>query len=154
MVRLDDLHPDMAANLLALELPQIEPADWITPPPLAEATVALVTTAGLARRDDRRFTPGAVEYRLIPGDTDPADLQMSHFSVNFDRSAFQQDYNVAFPIDRLRELVEAGEVGAVAPHHYSFMGALPDATRLERTGEEVGRLLKEAGVDAAFLTPV
>lgn len=154
MVRLDDLHPDMAANLLALELPQLEPAPWITPPLLAEATVALVTTAGLARRDDRRFTPGAVEYRLIPGDTDPADLQMSHFSVNFDRSAFQQDYNVAFPIDRLRELVDMGEVGAIAPHHYSFMGALPDATRLEQTGTEVGRLLREAGVDAAFLTPV
>jgi len=154
MVRLDDLHPDMAKNLLSLELPQLQGAEWITPPPLAEATIAIVTTAGLARADDRPFSPGALEYRLIPGEIDPADLRMSHLSVNFDRSAWQQDHNVAFPLDRLRELAAAGEIGAVAPHHYSFMGAQPQPARLEQTGEEVGRLLREAGVDAAFLTPV
>lgn len=154
MVRLDDLHPDMANNLRNLELPQIEPAPWITPKPLKEATIAIVTTAGLARRDDRPFSPGALEYRLIPGDAPLADVQMSHFSVNFDRSAWQQDHNIAFPIDRLRELAAAGEIGAVAPHHYSLMGAQPQPARLEAAGEGVGRLLKEAGVDAAFLTPV
>ena len=154
MVRLDDLHPDMANNLRNLELPQVEPAPWVTPPPLAEATVAIVTTAGLTRADDRRFSPGALEYRLIPGEIKAADLRMSHASVNFDRSAFQQDYNVVFPLDRLNELAEAGEVGAVAEHHYSFMGAQPNPERLEETGTEVGRLLKEAGVDIAFLTPV
>ncbi len=154
MVRLADLHPDMAKTLLGLELPQLAGADWITPPPLNEATIAIVTTAGLSRRDDRPFTPGALEYRLIPGDTKPADLLMSHLSVNFDRSGWQQDHNIAIPIDRLRELADVGEIGGVAPHHYSFMGAQREPARLEAVGEEVGRLLREAGVDAAFLTPV
>ena len=154
MVRTSDMHPDMAKNLLALELPQIDPAPWKTTKPLAESTIAIVTTAGLHRRDDRPFAPGTTEYRLIPGDIDAADLQMSHASVNFDRSGFQQDINVVFPIERLRELAEAGVIGGVARYHYSFMGAQPQPARLKNTGEEVGRLLAEDGVDAAFLTPV
>ena len=154
MVRMDDLHPDMANNLLSLPLPEIEPQPWITPKPLAESTVAIVTTAGLHRHDDHPFNPGAMEYRLIPGETNYNDLRMSHLSVNFDRSGFQQDVNTVFPLERLRELVAEGAVGAVSRYHYSFMGAQPDPTRLERIGEEVGRLLADDGVDAAFLTPV
>lgn len=154
MVRLSDLHPQMAENLLSLELPQIEPAPWKTPKPLAQSTIAIVTTAGLHRHDDRPFPPGSNEYRLIPGDADPADLRMSHTSVNFDRSGFQQDINVVFPIERLRELAADGVIGGVAPRHYSFMGAQAQPTRLQNTGEEIGKLLAADGVDAAFLTPV
>jgi hypothetical protein len=47
-------------------------------------------------------------YRVIPAETPASDLVMSHISVNFDRTGFQQDLNVAFPIDRLRELVAGG----------------------------------------------
>ncbi len=154
MVRTSDMHPDMASNLLSLPLPEIKPQDWIRPRPLAETTVAIATTAGLHARDDRPFNPGSVEYRLIPGQIDFADLRMSHLSVNFDRSGFQQDTNTVFPIERLRELAEQGVIGGISRYHYSFMGAQPDPTRLEQTGEEIGRLLAEDGVDAAFLTPV
>ncbi len=154
MVRTEDMHPDMARNLLSLPLPEIEPQAWISPRPLAETTVAIVTTAGLHPSGDRPFNPGSVEYRLVPGDIDFADLRMSHLSVNFDRSGFQQDINTVFPLERLRELAEAGVIGGVSRYHYSFMGAQPEPTRLERTGEEIGRLLAEDGVDAAFLTPV
>ena len=154
MVRMDDLHPDMANNLLNLPLPEIEPQPWITPKPLAESTVAIVTTAGLHAAGDRPFNPGSNEYRLIPGDIDYADLRMSHLSVNFDRSGFQQDINTVFPLERLRELEADGVVGGISRYHYSFMGAQADPTNLESTGEDIGRLLAEDGVDAAFLTPV
>ncbi len=154
MVRTSDMHPDMAKNLLSLPLPEIEPQPWITPRPLSESTVAIVTTAGMHAHDDRPFNPGSVEYRLIRGDIDFADLRMSHLSVNFDRSGFQQDINTVFPLERLRELVDQGVVGGVSRYHYSFMGAQPEPTRLEKTGEEIGRLLAVDGVNAAFLTPV
>ena len=50
----------------------------------------------------------------------------------FDRTGFQEDHNVVLPIDRLNELAAAGEIGAIASIHYSFMGAThPD--KLERT---------------------
>ncbi len=154
MVRTSDMHPDMAKNLLSLPLPQIEPQAWIPARPLSEHQVAIVTTAGMHPSGDRPFNPGSVEYRLIPGDVDFADLRMSHLSVNFDRSGFQQDINTVFPLERLRELAADGTIAGISRYHYSFMGAQPDPTRLEKTGEEIGRLLAEDGVTAAFLTPV
>ncbi|MEM9564841.1 MAG: glycine/sarcosine/betaine reductase selenoprotein B family protein [Actinomycetota bacterium] len=156
MVRLGDLHASEAEFIrgLADAMRPLDPAPWIEPPPLVDTTVAIVSTAGLHRRDDARFTPGAVDYRLLPADVDVGDLVVSHVSTNFDRSAYQQDPNIWFPIDRLRELAEAGEIGGVASWHYSFMGAQPNHEALAVTGEEVGRLLAADGVDVVLLVPV
>ncbi len=156
MVRLADLHPEEGNKLakVAASLPVVAPGPWLTPPPLGEATVAIVTTSGIHRRSDRPFQPGVGEYRIIPDDIDPTDLVMSHMSVNFDRTAFQQDPNVMFPLDRLRDMARDGEVGGVSRWHYSFMGAVPTPLLLETTGQEVGRLLRDDGVDVAILAPV
>lgn len=156
MVRLSDLHPSEAEFLQgwADAMQPIEAAPWIEPRPLAESTVAIVSTAGLHRREDARFTPGAIDYRLLPADVDVGDLVASHVSTNFDRSAYQQDPNIWFPIDRLNELTDAGEIGGVSNWHYSFMGAQPNHEALAVTGEEVGRLLAADGVDVVLLVPV
>lgn len=135
-------------------MPRVEPPRWVTPPPITQATVAIVSTAGMHRRGDPAFTPGAIDYRILPGDVDFGDVVLSHISANFDRSAFQQDPNVMFPLDRLREMAGAGEIGGVANWHYSFMGAMPDPSRFDETGSEVGRLLAADGVDVALLVPV
>lgn len=122
--------------------------------PLARCRLALVTTAGLHRRGDRLFGPGDQTYRVIPSDTPSADIVQSHTSLGFDRTAIMRDLNVTFPIDRARELVARGELGGLAPHSYSFMGALRDAARVEReTGPEVGRRLRDEGADLALITP-
>ena len=156
MVRLSDLHESEAEHMRAraAAMTPVEPAPWITPKPLHEATVAIVSTAGLHRRSDPPFTVGATDYRLIPGDVDFGDCVLSHISANFDRSAFQQDPNISFPLDRLREMASAGEIGAVASWHYSFMGAQPNHAALAPSGEEVGRLLAADGVDIALLVPI
>lgn len=156
MVRLSDLDRAQADHLRAraASMPEMEPGEWRTAPPLAESTVAIVSTAGLHRRSDPPFSPGAVDYRLLPGDLDWADVVLSHVSANFDRSAFQQDPNVSFPLDRLREMAAAGEIGGVSRWHYSFMGAVPDPLLLEDTGVEVGRLLAADSIDVALLIPV
>ena len=78
---------------------------------------------------------------------------MSHSSVNFDRSGFQEDVNVVFPLERLRELEAGGEIGAVSGFHYSFMGAAP-IRGLEPKARELAVLLKKDRVDAVLLTPV
>lgn len=156
MVRLSDLHESEAAHLQARAdaMPEIPAGEWVTPKPLRESTVAIISTAGMHRRDDPPFTVGATDYRLLPGDVDFADVMLSHISANFDRSAFQQDPNIMMPLDRLREMVAAGEIGAVAPRHYSFMGAMPDPSNFEATGTEVGKFLAADGVDVALLIPV
>jgi D-proline reductase (dithiol) PrdB len=125
---------------------------------LSDSTVAIVTTAGLHLRDDQPFNrdhPGGEStYRIIPSNSDTADIVQSHFSIGFDRTAIYRDINITFPIDRMRELAERGKIGNVAPNHYSFMGALRDCTIVaEQTGPEVAQRLKDEGVNLVFLTP-
>jgi D-proline reductase (dithiol) PrdB len=153
MVRLADLPPAMAENLRNLELPQFDATPWVMPPPLPGARVAIVTTAGLHTSHDANFNPGSGQYRVIPGDIDPAELLMTHVSVNFDRSGFQQDVNVVFPLEHLHAMQQAGAIESLARWHYSFMGAT-DPARMAESGPEVGRLLKEDRVDVALLVPV
>ena len=155
MVRLAELPEwDRKAKLEKVkELTGFDERPWVSPPPLDQCRIAIVTTAGVHRKGDRPFGPGATDYRIIPGDTKASNLLMSHQSVNFDRTGFQQDHNVAFPIDRLRELVEQGVVGSMAAMHYSFMGAFPpDAA--EPHARHLAGLLKQDAVDAALLVPV
>ena len=78
---------------------------------------------------------------------------MSHISTNFDRTGFQQDWNVVFPLDRLRALAEAGDIGHVAQYHYSFMGAT-DPAAMEPRARELAQIMRVEGVDAALLIPV
>ena len=155
MPRLDRLPEGNRKNLLALPV-QVNESTPFAPlrRPLAAGRVAIVTTAGLHRRGDKPFGPGEQTYRLIAADTPTVDIVQSHTSLGFDRVAIMRDVNISFPIDRLRELVARGELGALAPNHYSFMGAQRDVKRIEQeTGPDVGRLLREAGVEAALITP-
>ena len=131
----------------------LESTSWVLPSDIRQAKVAIISTAGLHRSSDARFLDGETDYRIIPGDFDAADLVMSHRSVNFDRSGFQQDVNVVFPLEHLRKLAAQGEIGSVATWHYSFMGAA-NPIRLQTSGAQVGRLLREDGVSAALLFPV
>jgi D-proline reductase (dithiol) PrdB len=135
------------------DFPDFGETPWAAGPPLAQRRVAIVTTAGLHLRGDRPFDSGAADYRVIPGEAPAADLIMSHVSVNFDRSGFQEDLNVVFPLERLRELAAEGVVASVADVHYSFMGAT-QMRALEAKAGELAGLLKKDRVDAVLLSPV
>ena len=158
MVRLTDLSATERENHLKRidNLPRFTSRPWVKGKPLAQRRVAIVTTAGLHLRGDTAFDTGGmgIDYRVIPGEVVAADLVMSHLSVNFDRSGFQSDWNVVFPIERLRELVREGIVGAAAAFHYSFMGAIAQVARYEAKARELAGLLKQDRVDAVLLTPV
>lgn len=155
MVRLADLPDWDRQNKLEKlkELSGFDAAPWVRPPPLAVCRVAIVTTAGLHRRGDRPFGSGATDYRIIPGETKAAELVMSHQSVNFDRTGFQEDHNIAFPIDRLNELAQRKVIKSVAAFHYSFMGAT-QIRDLAPKAKELAGLLKDDKVDAVLLTPI
>jgi D-proline reductase (dithiol) PrdB len=158
MVRLAELSPADSENMLKKvpTLPKFEGRPWATGPALPMRRVVIVTTAGVHVRGDRPFGGGAagMDYRVIPGSVEAGELVMSHTSVNFDRSGFQQDWNVAFPLDRLHELARDGQVGSVADFHYSFMGAVSPVTSYEPKARELAALLKRDRVDAVLLSPV
>ena len=102
MVHLSEIPEKLRNGLVNQDLPEFETTPWAAGPPLAERRIALITTAGLHRKDDPPFALGSGDYRIIPSDADMDDLVMSHISTNFDGTGFYRDLNVPFPIDRLR----------------------------------------------------
>ncbi|CAN5842885.1 hypothetical protein BH11PSE3_BH11PSE3_11180 [soil metagenome] len=154
MVRLLNLPDVEQRHLLAKPCVRLPGEPFVDGPPPRQRRVAIVTTAGIHRRDQAAFGIGDTGYRVIPGDVSAGDLVMSHTSVNFDRTGFQQDTNVVFPIDRLRALAEAGEIGSLARYHYALMGALWEPAEIETTARAVAGFLKQDQVDAALLVPV
>jgi D-proline reductase (dithiol) PrdB len=153
MARMTDLPQATQTNMANLECPRFETTPFVSGPPLAERRVAVVTSAGLVRRGERPFVSGDVDYRVLPADTSASQILMSHASVNFDRTAFQRDINVVFPLDRLRTMEVAGTIGSLAATHYSFMGAT-DPRAMEANARAVAGRLKSDRVDAVLLTPV
>ncbi|MGH8986800.1 MAG: glycine/sarcosine/betaine reductase selenoprotein B family protein [Acidimicrobiia bacterium] len=145
---------EMRQAVVDVPVPEFETSAFTSPPALSEATVALVTTAGLMR-------PGE-EWVPQEGDTgfkvfarDERDLVVGHQSTNFDRTGIAADRNVAYPIDRLEELAVEGVIGGVAPRHLSFTGPVMDLTTLViDSGPAAGALLRGDGVDVVLLTPV
>jgi D-proline reductase (dithiol) PrdB len=153
VTRLTDLPPPQAQRLAGLECPDFATRPWVTGPALSHCRVAIVSSAGLVVRGDDPFRGRDADYRVIPGDTRPDDLLISHISINFDRTGFQEDWNVVFPLDRLRELAAEGVIGSVARTHYSFMGAT-DPVQMEPNARELAGRLKRDQVDAVILSPV
>ena len=159
MPRLETLSEVQRRTLEFFPCHEHDTAPWVKlSKPLSQCKVALVTSAGLHLRDDKPFNRddpgGEFSYRVIPSDCDPADVVQSHFSIGFDHTGIYRDLNVTFPVDRLRELTERGEIGSLSANYYSFMGALRDPGRvIAETGPEVARQLAAEGVDVALLTP-
>lgn len=153
MARLSDLPASVRAALEGLDCPRFDTDPWVDGPPLAERRVAIVSTAGLHHRGERPFTVGASDYRVIDGEVPVNELVMSHVSTNFDRSGFQQDVNVVFPIERLRELAAQRRIGSVATYHYSFMGATAPE-QMASTAAHLAPMLAADDVDAILLAPV
>lgn len=154
MVRMADLPKIEQKILLDMKGPTFESRPWVNGPPLSQRRVALITTAGLHKRTDRPFQMGQPDfYRVIPSDTKDKEIVMSHGAASFDRSGYQQDLNVVFPLDRLRELADDGVIGSVADYHYSF-GTPLTLKESEMAGKELSDLFKKDQVNAVLLLPV
>lgn len=153
MARMEDLVASEQAHMRSLALATFDTEPWADGPPLNERRVAIVTTAGLSLRGEDAFGLGAADYRVIPAEAESGDILMNHVSVNFDRTGFQDDVNVVFPIDRLRDMAADGEIGSVAEFHYSFMGAT-DPALLEDSARALAGMMREDRVNAVLLSPV
>jgi D-proline reductase (dithiol) PrdB len=119
---------------------------------LQTACVALVTTGGVHLRSDSPFAGiGDASYRVIPGIVRADELTASH--PFFEAEDLEQDIDAIFPLTRLQELQRLGDIGQVAPQHFSFMGVVPHWQRVEMQAREVAEQLTRAKVDAVILTP-
>src|SRR5204863_4535068 len=97
---------------------------------------------------------GDASFRMIPSDVDPRRLTITH--RYYDHRSADRDVNVVLPLQRLRELIDEGRVGAIAPRAYSFMGHIDGRhlpTLIERTAPMVADRPLADGADAAFVSP-
>lgn len=88
---------------------------------LSTATVTLVSATGVYGPDQEAFPtedPGDTTYRVIAGNTEARSLRIAHH--HYDHSEADDDPNIVFPIDSLRELAGEGVIGAVNDSHYSY----------------------------------
>jgi len=129
--------------------------------PLADCTVALVTTAGVARNDDRPFDQegerrnpwwGDPSFREIPFGTTERDVRLYHLHI--DPRFGEADLDVVLPMRRLADLADQRVVGKAAQRHYSLMGFILDPDVLVgQTAPAVADGMHADGVDAAALVP-
>jgi D-proline reductase (dithiol) PrdB len=139
---------------------RIEPVPW-TPlgKPLSQCRLALVSSAAFVMSGqspfDRSARGGDVSFRDIPSAVDVHDLVDTHRSQSFDHTGVRQDPNLAFPMDRVRELVQRGRIGSINHRHLSFMGSITAPGRLVcAAAPEMARRLRTDRVDIALLVPV
>ena len=130
--------------------------------PVSESRLAIVSTAGLAVRGDRPFDVdgerrnpwwGDPSYREIPVGTRTGDVQVGHLHI--DVRVVEEDLDCVLPLTRAAELQAAGELGALAPTHFSFMGYLlrPDEFLRSSVPAMIERLRSEE-VEIVLLVPV
>lgn len=144
----------------AREEPGVIPFTPLTKP-LSECTVALVTTAGVARNDDRPFDQegerrnpwwGDPSFRTIPLGTTEKDIRLYHMHI--DHRFGEADLDVVLPMRRLAELAGEGVIGRPANTHYSMMGYILDPTELvEKTAPAIAESMRAEQIDAAALAP-
>ena len=95
---------------------------------LKECRVALVSTSGAYVEGMQPFSENDLTFRLIPTDTDTKTIRF--VPGHFDTTQGAEDPNIMFPLDRLRELVENGEIGSLSENHIS-MGLTTELRKLK-----------------------
>jgi D-proline reductase (dithiol) PrdB len=129
--------------------------------PLRQSKVALISSAGIALKTDRPFDQegerqnpwwGDPSYRVIPAAATEADVRLYHMHI--DPRPAQQDLNCLFPLARLKELENLGEIGASAGQHFSMMGyILQPETLLRETVPAMIHDLRAERADVVVLVP-
>ena len=123
---------------------------------LAKSTVALVTAGGVHLRDQEPFNIsdelGDLGYRIIPEDVDSSQLMVTHH--HYDHSDADQDINVVFPIDALRDLQREGFIREIAKKHVGYMGYTMQLKAMyEGTAREIANEIdKGSRADLVVLT--
>ena len=127
--------------------------------PLSLCRLALMSSAGFVLPNQQRFDDsikgGDPSFREIPLGTNTSQLVESHRSQSFNHNGLRKDPNLAFPLDRLKELAASGRVGSLNERHLSFMGSITAPGHfIKETVPAAAQKLAEDRVDVVLLVPV
>ena len=134
------------------------PPSWAPPPvDLHRTRLTLIGSGGIYPRGQTPFDAehplGDYTYRALASDTDLATTRIAH--DHYDNAAAREDRNAVYPLDRLRELASAGEIGGLTARVFTFMGYQPDyVTLIERFIPSLLDAVMLEQPDAALLVPV
>jgi len=122
---------------------------------LSKSTIAIVTAGGVHLKDQEAFKIsdelGDLTYREIPQDVDSGDLMVSHH--HYDHSDADEDINVVFPIDVLRDLQAEGFIGDIAKKHIGYGYSQQLKAMYEGTAREIANQIdRTSRADAVVLT--
>jgi D-proline reductase (dithiol) PrdB len=85
-------------------------------------------------------------------DTPPEAMKVRH--SGYDIRGVLRDRNVAFPLDRLRELKNRGKIGELHKSAYSFIGACSQNLLRNESAPHWLKQFQSEGIEAALLVPV
>jgi len=129
--------------------------------PLAQTTIALVTSAGISLKSDPPFDMerekretfwGDRSYRRIPRGTTEKDVNVNHLHIN--TKYILQDINVMLPLTRMAEFEHESVIGHLAPTSYSFYGFQMESNDfIHEAIEPMSGQMRTEGVEAVLLTP-
>ena len=123
---------------------------------LSKSTIAIVTAGGVHLKDQEPFNIadelGDLTYRVITEDVDSSQLMVTHH--HYDHADADEDINVVFPVDVLRDLHAEGFIGGVAKKHVGYMGYTMQLKAMyEGTAPEIANEIdKGSRADAVVLT--
>jgi len=131
-------------------------AEYDSPPPIADlkkAKVAIVSDGGLVPmgnpdglRDHNSTAWGEYKFSQIFG----TDIEVYH--AGYDSTYVQQDPNRLYPVDVLKELVEAGEIGELYDGIFVASGNCASISAAQNIGKQIAQRFKDEGISAAILT--
>ena len=131
--------------------------------PLAEAQIAVLSSAGIFLRDTqesfdmerekREPTWGDPTWRAITRDVSQDRIDASHLHINTEH--VKKDVGVALGLRAFESLEAEGVIGRLAAENYSVMGFQEPLCEVwqSKTGPEIIGRLRDAAVDALVLAP-
>jgi D-proline reductase (dithiol) PrdB len=120
---------------------------------IAESTIGLFASCGAQLPEDPLLGETEdISYRLIHRDTPMSRLVIAHKTKV--RKWAAEDLNVAFPLERMRELEAEGAFKLLAHTAVSMVGSIQRYTELvEQTVPAIKQIYDSQGVDLVFLFP-
>ena len=117
---------------------------------LKECRLGLVSTAGAYIVGTEPFSDNDLSFRLIPTETDTKTIRF--VPGHFDTSKGALDANIMFPLDRIREMLAAGEIRKLTDFHVS-MGLTTELRKLkEQVSWDIAAAVMKMRPDVVVLT--
>jgi betaine reductase len=133
---------------------QVDPAPAIKD--LSKATIALCTSGGIVPQGNPDGIQSASAQKWGKYDVSGMDgLNASDFYSThggYDTAYANENPNRIAPLDILKEFEKAGFIGKVYDWFFTTTGTGTSVSNAQKFGTEIGKILKEAGVDGVILT--